>query len=305
MGRNRRNRGRDVTGILLLDKPEGAGSNAVLQHCKRLFDARKAGHTGSLDVPASGLLPICFGEATKVSGFLLDATKRYLATFRLGMRTSTGDAKGETLETCVVGDLHEARVREVLARFTGDIEQIPPMHSAIKRGGVPLYKLAYEGKTIEREPRPVTIYAMELLGIHDECIDVDVTCSKGTYIRALAEDVGAALGCGGHVSALRRTAAGPYSIEQAWTPTALEALAAEGTAALDACLLPVDSALGDMPAVALSPDSVFYLRQGQAVQVPRAPTSGLLRLYEPGERLLGVGEILDDGRVALKRQIRS
>jgi len=306
MSRRRRARGRGVSGILLLDKPEGIGSNAALQRCKQLFDAAKAGHTGSLDMPASGLLPICLGEATKISGFLLEAAKRYRARFALGVSTATGDAQGEVIERRPVPELSPRDLDAALAAFTGEIMQRPPMHSAIKRGGVPLYKLAYEGKVIEREPRRVIIHELRRLDHGGDWLEVEIACSKGTYVRTLAEDVGGALGCGAHVAGLRRLAVGPFRLEDAWTMPALEALAAErGEAGLDATLLPADAGLGDWPAASLSADACFYLGRGQPVQVPRAPTAGLLRLYEPGGGFFGVGEVLDDGRIALKRRVRA
>lgn len=210
MGQRRREGERDVSGIVLLDKPAGITSNAALQTVKRLFRARKAGHTGSLDPLATGLLPICLGEATKLSGFLLDADKRYRTEIRLGVTTTTGDAEGETLRVREVADLDRARVAEAVARFTGEIEQIPPMHSALKRNGMPLYKLARQGIEVERAPRPVVIHALELVRCEADRIELDVRCSKGTYIRVLAEDIGEALGCGAHVGALRRTGVGGF-----------------------------------------------------------------------------------------------
>lgn len=302
MTRRQRQRGRAVNGILLLDKPVGLTSNAALQQVKRLYDARKAGHTGNLDPMASGLLPICLGEATKVSAFLLDADKGYRGTCTLGVRTSTGDAEGEVIETRPVGALDEARVREVLAGFVGEIEQIPPMHSAVKHQGQPLYKLAHQGLEVERQPRRVTIYRLELLGMGDGRLEIDVQCSKGTYIRTLAEDIGAALGCGAHLSQLRRTLAGPFDVANALSLEALKQRLLEGgQEALDAALLPMDAALAHWPALQLTENLVFYVRQGQAVLVPKAPTEGWIRLFGPDGTFVGVGCIQDDGRVAPKR----
>lgn len=300
---HRKPRGRNISGILLLDKVVGITSNAALQQVKRLFNARKAGHTGNLDPLASGLLPLCFGEATKMSAFLLDSDKRYRGTIKLGVRTSTADAEGTVLETRPVAGLDAARVREVLQAFTGSIEQIPPMHSAIKHKGQPLYKLAREGLEIERQPRCVHIHTLELLRFADDEVDIEVHCSKGTYIRTLAEDIGRALGCGAHLASLRRTGAGPFDIRQAVTLVQLEAIAAEeGFAGLDRLLLPLEAALADRPAVSVSDNSAFYLRQGQPVLVPKAPTDGLVRLYGK-EHFLGVGQILEDGRVAPRRLV--
>ncbi|WP_297527884.1 tRNA pseudouridine(55) synthase TruB [Thiohalobacter sp.] len=298
----RRQKGRSVNGILLLDKPEGITSNEALQVVKHLYNARKAGHTGSLDPLASGLLPICLGEATKVSGFLLDADKHYRVRCRLGERTTTGDAEGEVVETRPVEGVDEARLREVLGGFLGEIEQVPPMYSAVKHQGQRLYKLAREGKEVEREPRKVTIHRLELTGFEPPFFDIDVHCSKGTYIRTLAEDIGEALGCGAHVAALRRTGVGPYDGSHMIPLEELRRLAKSGGhAALDERLLPIESALTQWPDVQLNSDAAFYVRQGQPVQVPRAPTSGWVRLYEGEGRFLGMGQILDDGRVAPKR----
>ncbi len=305
--KRRRSRGRNLNGILLLDKPVGMTSNAALQTVKRLYQANKAGHTGNLDPMASGLLPICMGEATKMSAFLLDANKRYRGVCKLGVRTTTADAEGEVIETRPVTGVDEARVREVLAAFTGTIEQIPPMHSAIKHQGQPLYKLAHQGQVVERKPRTVHIYDLELVRLEGDELEIEVHCSKGTYIRTLAEDIGAALGCGAHLSQLRRSEAGPFRLEDAISLADLQALAAEhadeGMAVIDALLLPMETALADWPALKLSRNSAFYLRQGQAVLVPRAPTSGWVRLFEDDAQFIGVGQILDDGRVAPKRMI--
>ena len=300
MGR-RRQRGRAVNGILLLDKPSGLRSNTVLQQVKRLFDARKAGHTGSLDSLASGLLPVCLGEATKVSGFLLEADKGYRSRFTLGVSTTTGDADGEVTAEGPVPALDDDAVRAVLGRFTGAIRQVPPMYSALKHQGRRLYELAYQGMEVAREPRDVTVHAFDLLDRGEDWLDVEVLCSKGTYVRTLAEDVGAALGCGAHVSVLRRTRVGPFEAADMVSLEAVETAAREGHAALDALLVPLDRALADRPGVELEANSAFYLRQGQPVLVPRAPTEGLVRLYAPGARFMGVGEVLEDGRIAPRR----
>jgi len=300
MGR-RRKTGRDLTGIVLLDKPVGVGSTEVLQRVKNLFQARKAGHTGSLDRLASGLLPLCFGEATKISGFLLDADKRYRSTFRLGVVTSTGDAEGEVLERQEPPRLDEGTIHRVLAEFNGDIEQIPPMHSAIKHQGQRLYKLAHQGLTVERQPRPVTIYRLDLLGHGDGRLHVEVECSKGTYIRTLAEDIGKRLGCGASVETLHRFGAGPFDGADMVPLEELTARAERGLDALDEVLLPIEAAVAHWPGVSL-PDAVaYYLRRGQPVLVPHAPTEGWVRIFAGGNRFVGVGEVLDDGRVAPRR----
>ncbi|MCP4040431.1 MAG: tRNA pseudouridine(55) synthase TruB [Gammaproteobacteria bacterium] len=304
MGR-RRQKGRDVQGILLLDKPLNISSNDALQVVKRLYQARKAGHTGSLDKLASGLLPICLGEATKISGFLLNADKHYLATFKLGIKTSTGDGEGEVLETRSAGDVEPAVVERVFSEFTGPIEQIPPMHSAIKHKGKPLYKLAHQGIEVERKPRPVNIHLLNLLRFAGDDLDVEVRCSKGTYIRTLAEDIGEVLECGAHVSALRRIGSGPYDQPGMVTLDELQECREDGLASLDDLLLPAESAVAAWPDVRLTEDMAYYIRQGQAVMVPRAPTSGWVRLSSGKHGFLGVGEVLDDGKIAPRRLLKA
>ncbi len=303
MGR-RRVRGRDVHGILLLDKPSGITSNEALQQVKRLFFAKKAGHTGSLDPLASGVLPICMGEATKVSAFLLGADKCYEVRCQFGVKTATADAEGEVISTRPVEDYSDERIEAVLDQFRGPIEQIPPMYSALKHEGQRLYKLARQGVEVEREPRPVDIHELTVTARGDDWLDIFVHCSKGTYVRTLVEDIGEQLGCGAHVSRLRRTAVGPYGDENLVTIEELEAIKEKDERATDNLLLPIETALTQWPDVRLSPDAAFYLRQGQAVLVPRAPTSGWVRLYEGENTFLGMGEILDDGRVAPRRMMK-
>ncbi len=303
----RRRQGRAVNGILVLDKPAGISSNRALQQAKRLYSAAKAGHTGSLDPLATGVLPLCFGEATKFSQYLLDADKAYVATFVLGVTTATGDADGEVLSQCSAIELTREAVAAALDRFRGAIEQVPSMYSAIKHQGQPLYKLARAGQDVERKPRSVVVHSLLLHDFRPGSqaeIDVAVECSKGTYIRSIAEDLGRALGCGAHVSALRRTAAGPFRIDDAVTLSVLEALKADGrTVEMDALLQPADAALRGLPLLQLSESGGFYLRRGQPVQVPNAPSNGMVRVaLETGE-FLGVGEILDDGRVAPRRLV--
>jgi tRNA pseudouridine55 synthase len=300
-----RNKGRDVHGIVLFNKPVGVTSNTALQRVKRLFNARKAGHTGSLDPLASGLLPICLGEATKMSAYLLDADKGYQATFKLGVRTNTGDADGEVISVAPVGRLGADAVRDVLAQFTGEIRQIPPMHSAIKQNGVPLYKLAHRGLEVERQARTVVIHELALLGMTTDELHVRVRCSKGTYIRTLAEDIGEALRCGAHVSTLERTLAGPFTLDRARTLEQLQMLAGRGVTELDATLLPVESALADWPSVKLTEDAVFYVRRGQPVFVPKVTSRGLVRLFTGQMNFIGVGQVLDDGRIAPRRLVKS
>ena len=298
----RRRKGRNVSGILLLDKPLNLTSNAALQHVKRLYGADKAGHTGSLDPLATGLLPICLGAATKASAFLLDADKRYLTSVKLGVKTTTADAEGEVIETRPVEGVTAQRVEELLQRFIGEIEQLPPMYSAVKHRGERLYKLAREGLEVERKPRLITIYSIDLVTCGDDLQELDIHCSKGTYVRTLAEDIGEALGCGGHVAALRRTAVGPYDGTGMVTMEQLENLARDGDLqALDALLLPIDSGMAHWPAVTLGADASHYLKQGQAVTASALPASGWVRIYDNHNNFLGAGVIDDNGMVAPRR----
>jgi tRNA pseudouridine55 synthase len=303
MARRQRNRGRDIQGILLLDKPSGLTSNEALQRVKRIYQARKAGHTGSLDRLATGMLPICFGEATKFTGFLLESDKSYQATFRLGVETTTGDALGEIVKQAAVPDLNPRLIRAVLEKFIGRIEQIPPMYSALKKDGVRLYELAYQGIEVERQPRLITINRIDLLRHDSDSLDVEIECSKGTYIRTLAEDIGRALGCGAHVSALRRIGAGPFRESEMTGMPELQQLAESGYPALDRKLISIDAALSNLPSVRLASTVSVYLCEGQAVIIPRAPTSGMLRLYAESGEFIGIGEVLEDGRVAPRRLV--
>lgn len=286
-----------------MDKPTGLTSNDALQIAKRLFWAQKAGHTGSLDPLASGLLPVCLGEATKVSGFLLDANKHYWVRCRLGERTTTGDAEGEVVERRPVSGVERPRVEQLFKGLEGTQDQVPPMYSAVKHQGQRLYKLARQGVEVEREPRTVVIHTLTLLGLDADTLEFDVRCSKGTYVRTLAEDIGEALGCGAHVSALRRLGVGPYGAAGMVTLDELQRLAEEGPGRLDSAILPMESALTDWPHVRLSDDAAYYLRMGQPVLVPHAPTCGWVRLYARDQRFLGMGQILDDGRVAPRRLV--
>lgn len=295
-------RGRKVHGILLLNKPIGMTSNGVLQHVKRLFNAQKAGHTGSLDKLASGLLPICFGEATKFSSFLLEADKRYQAVCTLGRTTTTGDAEGETLETHSTEGINLDKITQVVQAFLGPIEQIPPMHSALKRQGQALYKLARQGQVVERLPRSITIYELTIQSLVDNQLTMEVHCSKGTYIRTLAEDMGKALGCGAYLSALHRTKVGHY--QEMVDLTTLEQTLQQGQEeALDRLLIPMHNILTHYPQVTLSTDMTYYIRQGHPVQVAHAPTQGLVKLFSNNNNFLGIGEVLEDGRVAPKRLV--
>lgn len=305
----RQRRGRPINGILILDKPQALTSNAALQRVKWMYAAQKAGHTGSLDPLATGVLPLCFGEATKFSQYLLDADKAYRTTVVLGVATDSGDADGQVIETLDASDVTEQKVEQALAAFRGQIEQIPSMFSALKHNGQPLYKLARQGVEIERVSRTVTIFENRLeafrAGSKAE-VDLYVKCSKGTYIRSIAEDLGRALGCGGHVAVLRRVQAGPYFERDAVTMPRLEALRdAEAFEAMDALLQPVTSALAHLPRVVVNGDTAYYFRQGQAVMAPKLPLDGLVCLCADDGCFIGVGEMLDDGRVTPRRLIAS
>nr|WP_178132300.1 MULTISPECIES: tRNA pseudouridine(55) synthase TruB [unclassified Pseudomonas] len=290
---------------MVLDKPRGMSSNQALQKVRWLLNAEKAGHTGSLDPLATGVLPLCFGEATKFSQYLLDADKGYETLARLGVTTTTGDAEGEVLEERQVTVGREA-LEAVLPRFRGEIEQVPPMYSALKKDGQPLYKLARAGEVVEREARSVTIARLELLAFEAPCATLAVSCSKGTYIRTLVEDIGRELGCGAHVAALRRTQAGPFGLAQAVTLEELVQVHAEGgNEALDRFLLPVDAGLEHWPLLQLSEHSAYYWLHGQPVRAPEAPKFGMLRVQDHEGRFIGIGEVTDDGRIAPRRLIRS
>ncbi len=294
---------RAVNGILLLDKPAGLSSNQLLQRVKRLFNARKAGHTGSLDVPATGLLPICFGEATKVSAFLLDSDKTYVAKGRLGITTTTGDATGDVLTENAIDGLSKDDLLAILPAFRGKIEQVPPMYSALKHNGKRLYELAYQGLEVERQPRKVTIYQLELLDFSGSEFEMRVKCSKGTYIRTLVQDIGAALDCGAHVSSLRRLQSGPFTEEQMLSLEQIEAVAGKDDEALDSLLLPMDRALRDLPEIHLDADASHCLCLGQSVVKSGTSCTGQVRLYNEANCFIGLGDLSADGVLKPKRLI--
>ena len=275
---------KQVDGVLLLDKPIGFTSNDALQKARRLFSAAKGGHTGTLDPLATGLLPLCFGEATKFSADLLDADKTYEAVLKLGVTTDSGDAEGKVTATATV-NTEKAVILKLLPQFTGDIQQIPPMHSALKRNGRPLYELARQGIEVEREARAVTIYAIDLLDFAGDSLTLRVACSKGTYIRVLAADIGAALGCGAHLTALRRTRVGDLDLDGAVTLAELEGLDETGRLAH---LKPVDALLHTLPIVTVEGDAAQRFSHGNPVDLP-AGLSGKIRVYENG-KLIGIGE---------------
>lgn len=275
---------RKVDGVLLLDKPLGLSSNDALQKARRLFSAAKGGHTGTLDPLATGLLPLCFGEATKFSADLLDADKTYEAEIRLGVTTDSGDAEGRIIATAPAA-VTAADVARVLPAFMGDILQVPPMHSALKRDGKPLYELARQGIVVERAARPVTVHTIDVLACSEDFLRLSVHCSKGTYIRVLAADIGAALGCGGHLVALRRTRVGPLDLAAAVT---LEALNASGEDERARFLLPLDALLQNLPRVDLAADDAQRFGHGNPVDLPPG-LHGKIRVYADG-KLLGIGE---------------
>lgn len=299
MGRKQRPiRGDSVNGMLLLDKPMGITSNAALQQAKALLGARKGGHTGSLDPIATGLLPLCFGYATKLSSFFLGADKTYWAKVRLGQTTNTGDSEGEVVESSPLSPSRE-QVESTLSGFRGEIDQVPPMYSAVKRNGKPLYQLAREGIHVEREPRRVRVDYLELAAYSFPFIELTLRCSHGFYVRGLADDLGRELGCGGHVIELRRLAVADLRVN--------DAIAMESLSGLDdpvdrrRYLLPADQGLCHIPEVRLSADAAYYLCRGQTVRAVGLPDEGEVRIYSREAGFLGVGSVTDDGRVAPRR----
>lgn len=303
MEQQRRRKGRNVNGIVVLDKAQGLSSNAALQQVKRLYEANKAGHTGSLDPLATGVLPLCLGEATKVSKFLLNSDKKYRARIKLGERTDSGDSAGAVIQRSDSVSVSRRMVENALEQFRGTISQMPPMYSALKVDGVPLYKLARNGKEVEREAREVTIYSIDLTKFAETEIELEVACSKGTYIRTIADDLGEVLGCGAHIVALRRTQAGVFTEQDCVSREFLESEKVRaGLGAIDQLLIPMDEAIGDLPVVVLPGSTASCIRNGQSVLVRHLPESGLVRLYDE-EQFIGIGYIDDDGKVAPRRLI--
>ncbi|MBQ0762509.1 MAG: tRNA pseudouridine55 synthase [Pseudomonadales bacterium] len=290
---SRRHKGRDVNGILVIDKPQGLTSNGILQQVKRLYGAAKAGHTGALDPLATGVLPLCFGEATKFSQTMLDSDKAYIATARLGERTETGDSEGSVVENRPVPEGLTADVLEpLLDRFRGDIQQVPSMYSALKHKGRPLYEYARQGIEIERPARPVTIYSLELLAIRDNEMDIAVKCTKGTYIRSLVEDIGEAIGCGAHVVALRRTLAAGFTLADAHDVPGMEAMR-ERDESLDGLLVAPDAALSMFPEHRLSGPVLVSILNGQAVRIEAQLDQGYVRVYG-NQDFVGLAEAFPD-----------
>ncbi|OEF25844.1 tRNA pseudouridine(55) synthase TruB [Vibrio rumoiensis] len=306
----RRRRGRPIDGVLLLDKPTSISSNDALQKVKRLYFAEKAGHTGALDPLATGMLPICLGEATKFSQFLLDSDKRYRVVAKLGERTDTSDSDGEVVQTRDV-NVEREFLEACIDKFRGTTDQIPSMFSALKYQGKPLYEYARQGIEVPRESRKITVFELKLIRFEGDEVEMEVHCSKGTYIRTITDDLGEMLGCGAHVTYLRRIGVSHYPAERMVTLEQLEALIEqakeqeiEPRELLDPLLLPMDTAVQDLPEVNMLPSLVGYVQQGQAVQVPGAPSEGIVRMTAGEERLfLGIAHIDDDGKVAPKRLV--
>jgi tRNA pseudouridine55 synthase len=292
-----KSRGERVNGVLLLDKPGGMTSNAALQAVRRLLNAAKAGHTGTLDPMATGLLPLTFGEATKFSADLLNADKSYRATLQLGITTSTGDADGQVIDRRDVA-VSSAQLDATLCRFVGTVAQVPPMHSALKRNGKPLYKLAREGTEVERTPREITIHRLVLVERRGDSVVVDVDCSKGTYVRVLAEDLGRVLGCGAHLSALRRIRAGRLSVDDSMSLSALETMPLEQRRAR---LLPEDELLTSLATVRLDDAHAERFRQGQRLALDAEPRCERVRVYAGTNELLGTATISEWGVVEPER----
>jgi tRNA pseudouridine55 synthase len=305
MGRRNR-KGRDITGIVVVDKPSGHSSNHVLQQVKRLFDAKKAGHTGSLDPLASGVLPICLGEATKLSGYLLDADKQYAVTCKLGITTDSGDADGEVIAEQAIPEFDETTLQPILDSFIGEQDQVPPMFSALKYQGQPLYKLARQGIEVERKSRRIRIYEIQLLDCSYDSFTLSVRCSKGTYIRTLVEDISHKLGTGGHVTMLRRTGVAGYSLDDA---VSLEQLAERresgDLAVLDKLLEAAENALPDWPVVNLDEAASKTLSFGQSIQVEQDFECANVRLFDQNEKFMGLGEMSPDGVIKPKRLFAS
>ena len=292
-----RKRGRDIHGVFLLDKPQGMSSNDIMQKVKRIFQANKAGHTGALDPLATGMLPICLGEATKFSQFLLDADKRYLVTAKLGERTDTSDAEGQIVETRDV-NVKTPEILTALEQFRGDILQVPTMFSALKHNGKPLYEYARQGITVEREARPITIFELNFIEYNAPYLTLEVHCSKGTYIRTLVDDLGEALGCGAHVTMLRRTAVADYPTEKMLDWHTLQSLAEQqDLALLDALLLPMDTAVAKLPALILNESQTQGIGFGQRIKFDNLNRlQGQVRLFSHENRFLGVA-VIDENNV--------
>ncbi|MDG2353887.1 MAG: tRNA pseudouridine(55) synthase TruB [Gammaproteobacteria bacterium] len=299
---SRRNpKGREINGIVLLDKDTGLSSNAALQKVKRLFFAKKAGHTGALDPLASGILPICLGQATKVAGFLLDDDKRYFVRGQLGQMTDTGDAEGKIIKTQTFEHLTDEEIRTVANQFVGDIEQVPPMYSALKKDGQPLYKLARQGIEIDRPPRPVTIHHIDYLGYENGVVSLEVSCSKGTYIRTLIEDIGNKLGCGAHVITLRRTGFAHIDIAQTIKFSDLENLATDDYQLLDEKIFATQDMLPSIDSIYLDEQQTIDIKYGRSITSSKQGSFEVIKLFDNCKQFLGIGEPDEDGSIKPKR----
>lgn len=299
--KHEKRRKRSVDGLLLLNKPSGLTSNRALQIVKRLLNAKKAGHTGSLDPSATGMLPLCFGEATKVCAYLLDADKTYRVTARLGSTTDTGDADGKSIGSAALPELSRGDWEGVLQEFRGPSTQIPPMYSALKKDGKRLYELARKGETVPREPRPIVVHDIGLLEVAGSRLVFRVSCSKGTYVRTLVEDIARRAGTLAHTSRLHRESVGHFRASDMMDLSVIEDLAEEGQSALEERLLAPDAALQGFPSVTLDLGADERFTGGQSVSVSAESRLGLARVYAASERFLGVGELLGDGQLAPRR----
>jgi tRNA pseudouridine55 synthase len=296
---------RPVDGIILLDKPSGLTSNEALQKVRNLFKAEKAGHTGALDPLATGVLPICLGEATKVAGLLLGNDKAYETVAALGSTTDTDDAEGQALLVRPVDDCSDERIRQVLQGFVGDIQQVPPMYSALKQGGEPLYVKARRGETLDLPARSVHVRSITLLNRSKSTLGLSVVCGSGTYIRSLVRDIGEQLGCGAHVAELRRTWVQPFEKSRLWTLEELHELAEQGLEALDAQLMPVETGLSCLPSVCLDADQARRVGMGQKIQLPKPPAAeAVIQLCDEAGRCLGLAAMDDEGRLKVQRLFR-
>ncbi len=297
----RKKKGNPINGIVLLDKPYEISSNKALQIVKSIYKAQKAGHTGSLDPLATGMLPICFGEATKISAFLLDADKRYSFDCKLGQITSTGDVEGEILKTAPIPNLSEQEIKLVLQKFLGEINQVPPMYSALKQGGKRLYELARKGIEVERKSRKVTIYDLQLIAFTEDTLSLEVQCSKGTYVRSLAEDIGNEIGCGAFVSRLHRISVNPFPVDGMVALDDIRKLQDEGEDSLHKILLPLDCAVPEWPAIVLTEDMVFYFRRGQQLMLPGQNHNSLVKVYDSESVFIGIAQGDGCGNFSPKR----
>jgi tRNA pseudouridine55 synthase len=297
----RRKKGRPVHGIITVDKPTGRSSNHVLQQVKRLFNAQKAGHTGSLDPLATGVLPICLGDATRISSYLLDSDKSYLVRCKLGVVTDSGDSDGEIIAENPVPEIEQQQLLDLLQQFIGEQEQVPPMYSALKLNGQPLYKLARQGIEVERKARRINIYDIQFVDMTTDTITLEVSCSKGTYIRSLIEDIGSQLGCGAHVIMLRRTQAAGFKIETAITIDDLVSIAEQGLDALDALLSSSESALESWASIDLDEQQTVAMLHGQVIKTDTVLEPQLVKLFSQNKQFIGIAELQVDNSLAPKR----